>query len=390
MRRLLYVSPYFPPQSRVGALRPLKFVRHLPDQGWEPVVLCDLRRGDPIDADLLAAIPASTTVIREYGRRAARNERTLGEHGPDIPHAVAAGRRILARHPCAAILVNADPYAATLVGRKLALHGGLPLVLDFRDPWAPCELRRPMRPPLQRLVTDRLERMAVQAASRVILNTDAARDAYVEHYRDLPSTRFVTIRNHSDPELIASTPAPAPAAFTLLLLGNLRRFVEGDVLLQALSELRRRGHSPARVRLRVVGRVPEAVWSQARQLEVADLLEVEPPIPYRQIGGVMQSADVLVAISHAGRQRIPAKVYDYLTTSRPILVATDNPELQQLLREAGGAVVCSLADGGAIADAVGREIEQGRQRSVERRPVGTDSATATARLAQVLDAAVAS
>ncbi|MFT5993917.1 MAG: hypothetical protein ACI82G_002922, partial [Bradymonadia bacterium] len=36
---LLYITPYFPPATKVGALRPLKFVRHLGAHGWRVVVL---------------------------------------------------------------------------------------------------------------------------------------------------------------------------------------------------------------------------------------------------------------------------------------------------------------------------------------------------------------
>ncbi len=56
MRPFLYISPYFPPDSRVGALRPLKFVRHLPSCGYRPVVLADAA-GASRDARLEAAVP---------------------------------------------------------------------------------------------------------------------------------------------------------------------------------------------------------------------------------------------------------------------------------------------------------------------------------------------
>ena len=77
MRRLLYISPLFPPHTRVGALRPLKFVRHLPANGWIPTVLCDLQAKDPVNWDLVQTIPAEVEVVRDYGPRARRLERKL-------------------------------------------------------------------------------------------------------------------------------------------------------------------------------------------------------------------------------------------------------------------------------------------------------------------------
>ncbi len=426
MRQFLYITPYFPPQSRVGALRPLKFVRHLHRLGWRAVVLCDLGAGDAVDGALLEALPDSTVVIRDYGWRSQAASRAyfagrsrganpehrsalpipraarrlavrvdellgrnpelvpLGEHSVDMPHATAAARRTLARHPCEAVVVNADPYAALLVGRSVAREHGLPLIADLRDPWALCELRRPLRPRLQSYLVDRLERQVVSAARAVVLNTETTRAHYVEHYRDLDEERFVTIRNHADADLIDAEAEPPRPYFTLLFLGHLRRFVEGQTLLTMLADLRSRGYGPESVCLRVVGTVPAATRDAAQQLGVSDQLVHDPAVPYRRIGGVMKSADLLVAVSHAGQQRIPAKIYDYLTVPRPLLVLSDNVELAQLLDRAGGAHVCGLGDASGAADRVLSAMAAGRRSVVDRRDIGTDSATAAARLDELM------
>ena len=58
LRRFLYISPYFPPQLKVGALRPLKLLRYLEPRGWAADVLCDLRRSDATGASLERLLPA--------------------------------------------------------------------------------------------------------------------------------------------------------------------------------------------------------------------------------------------------------------------------------------------------------------------------------------------
>ena len=79
------------------------------------------------------------------------DEAPLGEHALDLPHALRAARTLLREHRPDVILVNADPFAATLLGARLARESGVPLILDLRDPWALCELRRPMRPAISRM-----------------------------------------------------------------------------------------------------------------------------------------------------------------------------------------------------------------------------------------------
>ena len=37
-QRVLIITYHFPPDSAMGAVRPAKFAKYLPDFGWEPVV----------------------------------------------------------------------------------------------------------------------------------------------------------------------------------------------------------------------------------------------------------------------------------------------------------------------------------------------------------------
>ncbi|MCA9684151.1 MAG: hypothetical protein KC457_18280, partial [Myxococcales bacterium] len=89
-------------------------------------------------------------------------------------------------------------------------------------------------------------------------------------------------------------------------------------------------------------------------------------------------------------QRIPAKIYDYLQSDRPLLILADNPELAELATAAGGAAVCGLDQPQAIAAAIRAAYERGRDHAVVRAAVeGTDSASASRQLAEILDRAQA-
>lgn len=423
MRRFLYISPFFPPMTRVGALRPLKFARHLPDFGWAPVVLCEPASAGASDPRLAAAVPASTVVVPRYSRarteppKAVREPKPaarepakpgplarlaarvpwraedlnpLGAHAFGIGEALRAARATLADHPeCEAIMVNADPWAALLVGARLARETGLPLIQDLRDPWSCCELRRELRPAPMRALVDTLERRAVEAAAAVILNTETARRDYRRHYPDLPADRFRCIRNHADLGLAGRAPAqcePFPA-FSILFLGNFRRFVEGSAVLEALARVRAAGLGPEELQLVVTGSVPAELRAQAEALGVAEMIRAHPFVPYLDIGEIMHRADLLLSFSHPTDQRIPAKVYDYLVSERPLLVVADNPELRELVEAAGGASVHGLDAVDSIAAAILDAHAAGRRPRVERAEVGVDSRSASRELAAILDAA---
>lgn len=432
-RRFLYITPFFPPMGRVGALRPLKFARHLPSFGWAPVALADLRKGDGVNPELLEELPDSTVVRWDYGRHAAANKRALdagefgrpksasdrppkpslgkrieaalpaalvpdpeniplGKHLLDVPHALAASRALVREHGCEAIVVNADPYAALLVGERLSRETGLPLISDLRDPWALCSLRRPKRAPPQRAWVDRLERGVIEQSAAFILNTERSRQDYVEHYgrgrKPIPAERFHAIYNHGDAELVSRGEHPGFNRFTMLFLGNFRRFVEGDNLLEALAELRRRGLTGADIGLVVSGSCPPSALERARELGVEDMLAPHPFVPYLGIGPFMNAADLLISLSNDTEQRIPAKMFDYATSERPILAVGDTRELHELVGRLPGARSAPRTDIGAIADAMQAEYEAGRQRSYARGDTGLDSRSASRRLAAILDQVV--
>ena len=414
MQSFLYLSPYFPPDTRVGALRPLKFVRHLPALGLRPVVLADAPQGAR-DERLLGAIPGDVVVVHDYGRRSRKRLRAqpprapldfslarslrkpfeqpelvpLGPHALDIPHALRAAHRLLATHRCEAILVNADPFASAVVGALLSRQTGLPLIVDFRDPWALCTLRRPLRKSWVSRSVDALERFVVSTAESVILNTESVRSTYAAHYAELEPERFTCIPNHADPTLHAALPAANGVGqhrFELLFAGTLRRFVDGEVLLELLRELAARGHGPDRVGLTIAGNASEPFLARALELDLASYVRLEKPVSYLDVPTLQRQADLLVVLGHRDLQRIPAKIYDAALSDRPLLVVSENPELRELCTTIGGARVFDHNGVPAMADWIGELLQNGSTSA--QRDFGWTSAKASEKLAEILQRAL--
>lgn len=410
---MLYLSPYFPPEARVGALRPLKFVRHLPEFGWYPEVVTRAPQG-LLEPDLLAWLPPDLRVHRPTERRprpvrgsapGAKPPRLrwpdwlarpdvipLGAHVFDLPRTLLVGSRLLRERAFDAMVVNADPFAAAVAGALLSRRHGVPLVLDFRDPWALCELRQPLRFRSSDRALHRLERFVVETAGHVILNTNATRDAYREHYRDLPSDRFSALHNHFDPTLDAGSSAADPipdraarARFSLLFFGNLRPYLGGENVLELLVSLRARGITPGELELKVMGSLLPSLVERASTQGVAEYLRAARPVPYPAARAALASADMLLVISHAGRQRIPAKFFDYLSVDRPILAITSNPELETLVQNTGAGLTARPDEVSKMTQFVVDTMREPRRAWPRRGAERFESRRATGRLAEILD-----
>lgn len=429
MRQFLYISPYFAPQTQVGALRPIKFARQLPALGWQPIVLADLWPTDGMDAQLEAFVPPEVKVVYDFSRRAAKayqalhqrppapraagqgdaaparvakgkplHERLipkslqnpelmpLAEHGPDMPHAYDAAMKILGDHPdIEAIVVNADPFAAAVVGAWLQQRTGLPLIQDFRDIWAPCKLRRPRRPLPQRWLEDKLERFCFERAAHVLVNTQVSLDDYWAFYPDLPRERFSLLRNFFDADLVSHGQHPGWDRFTLLHLGNFSRFRLADPLVRALARAVELGLPRDAVQVVSTGDYGDGARRLAAELGVAELLKTEEPLPYHQIGAICQAADVLVYVAEPDAdQRIASKFYDYLGAHRPVLAISDNPESKQLIDQVSAGAQFGHRDSEAMARWLLEIFAKGRHQVIERSLQGLTTAEASQRLAQVL------
>jgi len=423
----LYLSSAFPPIAQAGGLRAFKFARYLPDAGWRVTVLCAPLPAGTSDDGLPARLPDEVRVVRRWGlpndplvdersgsglidASGATSSALSGriasfrrQHLPpdflplgrrEIPrawHGVAAAEELIAADRPDVILASIDPEATMVAAARLSRRHGIPLVLDLRDPWATCDLRRPARWPLQRGIVDAIERSAMSQAAAVIWNTETARAVATEHYGSVLAEKFSVVRNHHDSGLIGRVVAhqhDASGPFRVLILGRLRKYLEGGVLFRALARLRAAGVTPTQLRVEIAGTVPVESLHLATALGVRDFLEVAPAVPHSQIGSALAQADLLLALSNASVQRIPSKLFDYLATDLPVLVLADNPEIAAMTAEFAGVEQLSLTDDAGLAASLHDALLH-RGSRFARDASGFDSRVATAALSVILKQVIA-
>ncbi|MGE0810742.1 MAG: glycosyltransferase [Immundisolibacter sp.] len=367
-RGLLMVAFHYPPDnSSTGVLRSLKFTRHLLDLGWRSHVLTV----DPAiyahrDAALEAQIPPAVSVTRLPCRDAKQRWSIAGRYPAivEVPDrfgswrgpAIRAGRSLIAKDAVQAIYSTYPVPSAHMIALALKRRSGLPWLADFRDPWAGGGGRG-----WRYRVDAWLERRVVQAADRVLANTDAARDDFVARYPDVPAERFVTLPNGYDETDFAELPMPDRERFHIVYPGSINRSNRDPTpLLQAIGALLRAGRLPrAQTRITLLGCGAAGAQPWLRELLTAegltDLTQVVlERVPYRDSLHQLARAGLLVVLNEAAgdtredlayaRLMVPAKVYEYLRLGRPFLVLCGAGAVPQLLARTGGGAACAAAD----------------------------------------------
>jgi hypothetical protein len=92
------------------------------------------------------------------------------------------------------------------------------------------------------------------------------------------------------------------------------------------------------------------------QYGLQDVIELCPPLPYREALAEMVRADALLVMQAANcNAQIPAKLYEYLRAGRPVLGLTDPcGDTASALREAGVDAIAPLDSVEAIASLLTR------------------------------------
>lgn len=343
MKSILMIAFHFPPvQGSSGIQRTLGFTRHLPEFGWQPIVLTAHSRAYPSTTnDLTDSLPPDLQVIRaqawdasrhfairgRYPAALARPDRWLSWWFGAVPAGLAAIRRL---RPNA--LWSTYPIAtAHRIGATLKARSGLPWVADFRDPMAQDDY--PPDPLARRYYAD-LDQRTVTQASRTFLTTPTAVADYRRRYPQ-QAHRIDLLENAFDEEAFQHAEASPEVAAGPLAPGKRTLLHSGIVypserdpsqLFEALARLqqtRPRIYDALQIRFRAP--VHDALLKHlAAQHGVRHAIQILPPLGYRDALTEMLRADGLLILQASNcNAQIPAKLYEYFRAQRPIVALTD-------------------------------------------------------------------
>lgn len=422
MRRVLMVSFQFPPMAgSSGVQRALRFAQQLPALGWSPSVLTAHPRAHAHTGDdLLEEIPPELAVRRAFALDAARHLSIGGRYPgflarPDRWHswllgAVPAGLRLIRQTRPDAIWSTYPIPTAHLVGYWLSRLSGLPWVADFRDPMAHDGY--PADPVLWRSFAA-VERKVFARAARCTFTTPGAARLYAQRFPAAADRLRVIENGYSEAAFqqaeravrmegsyASPSTAAAPAAGPRVLLHSGVVYPDWRSparLFEALAAAKAAGRvDAARLRLRLRATAhDDFVLALARRLDVADLVEVAPPLPYADALAEMLRADALLLLqSNDCNDQIPAKAYEYLRARRPVLTLADPAgDTAQLMRRAGLPRIAALEDGPGVAAVLDRFLDDlfhGRAALPAASAIAAASRESrTGELARVLDEACA-
>lgn len=392
MKKVLIIVYYWPPAGGGGVQRWVKFVKYLPQLGWEPILYVPENPDYPIlDESLAAEVPEGIQIIRRpiwEPRKLYRRFLGKSTKGPKkankakldqlfyldpkerswkqnlgiwlrgnlfIPDArvfwinpsVRFLKKYLKQHPVDAVITSGPPHSLHLIGLKLKRRINITWVADFRDPWIEIEYYGKMM--LTKWADAKHRRLEVE----VLKESDAIIKAtyyWVERDRKLGAHYPLAITNGYDEDDFSHAPPALSEHFLMSHIGTLANDRNPHLLWQALSQLS--AEIPGfkeDLRVQVVGKTDEVVVSTMNDLGLGDCLVNPGYVSHDEAIRLMQASQVLLLlindVDYNAPGRMTGKIFEYLAAERPILlIGPEEGDAAKVVRMTGAGDVVTFTD----------------------------------------------
>ncbi|HEY8420814.1 MAG TPA: glycosyltransferase family 4 protein [Thermoclostridium sp.] len=339
MKKVLMIAHQFPPIGGSGVQRTVKFVKYLPQYGWEGVVFTrNAKKAQLTDDTLLNDIPGNTRIYRTAAWDFSEWPFPLNLAGKYIRRRILIpdGERlweifsyrkaldIVKDEKIDLIYSTSQPFSTHLLALKLKkAFPDIPWVSDFRDEWTnnafvkaynynPFRIRREKK----------LERKVFEMSDAVVINTPVMRDNSVRDNPDLKH-KFHVIPNGFDREDFEGIEPGGPNdKFTLTYTGLIYGNTSPETVFSAVEKLNKEGLiNLAEIRLRFIGRFKEEeLYKMAKAHNIQGAIQILPYMPHRESVKNLMHSDALLLLLGKGTDAIyTGKLMEYINVGKPIL-----------------------------------------------------------------------
>lgn len=406
-KKVLIISYYWPPAGGPGVQRWLKFVKYLPDFGYEPHVYVPENPTYPIvDEKLTKQVSEKTIIIKQKIREPYRwasfisSNVTLKISSGIIPNkkkqsvvaklllwvrgnlfipdarvlwvkpSVSFLKTYIQKHQIDTIITTGPPHSLHLIGMQLKNNLPLKWIADFRDPWTTIGYHKEL------MLSERaeqkhkeLEKKVLQSADTIIVTSPATKLAFSA----ITSKPIEVITNGYDVEHVAKI--PLDNKFTLAHIGSFLSDRNPRVLWKALKELIKENTDFANdFQLKLIGKVSQEVLDTISEFKLDKFIYRLGYLSHEEAVKHQRMSQVLLLIeidSDATRCIIPGKLFEYLVSDRPILaIGPHGSDFENIIKETNSGKFFTYDEKKQIKELIFSYYQLYKQNNLKVHPVG--------------------
>jgi glycosyltransferase involved in cell wall biosynthesis len=385
MKKVLFVSYYWPPSGKATLHWPLKMIKYLPDFGWEPsVITVEEDTVTQKDESLLKDIHPELKVIKTkafdpftYYRKFTGKEEGAISPGeaiskekkdfknrlavwirmnffvPDarvgwVPYAVSEGSKYLSGNKIDAIITIGPPHSSHLVGKNLSKKFAVPHVPVLIDPWTDIFYYKDFkRGVFTRALDGHFEKSVLKNAKEAVFITQTMRTDYEKKYPFLKNKSHVLYWGYNEEDFNGlNVPDKRGPEEIILHTGNFFDSQNPVMLWPAIKKLIDGGR---KIKLKFTGTVGPGIKRELEENGLLPYTEYLGLLPYKEVLREMLQADYLLVCAYEKRH-VPGKLFEYLRAGKKIIAFGDeNEEVSRLLKENNAGVLLPYNSSGEEA-----------------------------------------
>lgn len=137
MKKILIISPHFPPSNLAAVHRSRLFAQHLPAFGWNPIILTvdEKYYEEKLDENLVKLLPQQLRIEKAKAFGVTR-PRLIGDIGlRGFAQLYKKAKRLIKAEAIDFLYIPIPSFYAALLGRMLHASTGIRYGIDYIDPW---------------------------------------------------------------------------------------------------------------------------------------------------------------------------------------------------------------------------------------------------------------
>jgi len=375
MKKVLFISYYWPPSGKASIHWPLKMIKYFPEYGCLPSVMTveedtfsqkDLSLLDQVDKNLEVIKTKSFEPFNIYKKFTgkAKDEQLVASETisltnkslahrisiwirmnlfiPDAragwyPYAVKSGKEYLKRSRADAIVTIGPPHTTQLIGMKLCKIFGIPHIPVFIDPWVDIVYYKNFkRSPLTLLIDNHLEKSVIKNATKVVYVTNTMKADFCRKYANTEHKSEVLFWGFDEDEFTDFKPAENKSEKIILHAGNIFDFQNPVNFWKTIKNKIDRGEN---YKIKFTGTVSPGIKQSIEENGLTAHTEYLGFLPYNKLIAEMENAFCLMVCPTEPRH-LPGKLFEYLRTGKAIIAfGNDNAEVEEILKDTNAGML---------------------------------------------------
>ena len=353
--KIVIITYYWPPAGGPGVQRWLKFVKYLPDFGFQPIVYIPENPSYPIiDENLLSEVSNETIILRnkivepyQWASFLSKNKTKKISSGiipnkkkqtfldqlllsirgnifiPDarvlwVKPSVKYLEKYISENGITTIITSGPPHSLHLIGLELKQKLNVKWVADFRDPWTTIGYHKAFK--LLEFAANKhkqLENKVLNNADLILVTSPSTR----AEFKKITSKPIEVITNGYDVEKIGNQ--IVDKKFSLAHIGSFLSERNPRILWESISELIRENPLFAsHFQLKLIGAISQEVLDSIALFQLQNYVNNLGYVSHDEAIVHQKKSQVLLLIeinSEDTKSIIPGKLFEYLVSERPII-----------------------------------------------------------------------